>query len=142
MLTNWQNRLIKKSTLNRPININSEGEEINLIARKYRIYLLGGWGVNLGYFSISFKDTKTNEIIKCKRAVYPVQAFSHRKRAKRIFTVNIPKQSTYEVIFANPKSVKIRKSNLFISSLFTKPISNEKIEILITEQMGFFPIIK
>ena len=126
----------------RPININSKGEEINLIARKYRIYLLGGWGVNLGNFLISFKDKKTGEITKSKRAIYPVQAFSYRKRAKRILNVNITKQSNYEVIFENPESLKLKRSNLFLSNLFTKPISNEQIEILITGQLGDFPIIK
>jgi len=130
------------SKLNRPININSKGEEINLSVKEYRIYLLGGWGVDFGMFSITFKDKKTGETIKCQRATYPVQAFSNRKKAKRIFKVNIPKQSNYEVIFTHPSSLKVRKSNLFISSLFTNPISNEGIEILITEKLGLSPIIK
>ena len=126
----------------RPININNEGEEIKLSARKYRIFLLGGWGVNLGSFSISFRDKKTDEIIGCKRAIFPVQAYSYKKRAKRIFTVDIPKQSNYEVIFDNPESLIVKRSNLFLENLFAKPISNKHIEILITEQLGVFPIIK
>ena len=128
--------------MNRPININSNGEEVNLLAKRYRIYVLGGWGIDLGSFSISFKDEKTGEISRCKRAIFPVQAFSHRKRAKRIFVVDIPRQSNYEVVFENPESLIVKKSNLLISSLFTKPISNKTIEILITERLGFFPIIK
>lgn len=119
--------------MNRPININSKGEEISLFARKYKIYVLGGWGVELGNFSILFKDKKTHEMIKCKRAIYPVQAFLNGKRAKRILVVDSPKQSNFEVIFENPESLKIKRSNLLISSFFTKPISNEKIEVLIIE---------
>jgi hypothetical protein len=49
-----------------------------------------------------------------------------------ILIVDIPKQSNYEVVFENPESLKVKRSNLLISSLLTKSISNEKIEILIT----------
>ena len=100
--------------MNRPININSKGEAINLTARRYKIYALGGWGIDLGNFSILFKDKKTGEIIKCKTNTYPVQSFLHGKRAKRILIVDIPGQSKYEVIFENPESLKVKSSNLFI----------------------------
>jgi hypothetical protein len=46
--------------MSKPININKPGEEINLKARRFRIYILGGFGVSLGRFSISFKHKKTN----------------------------------------------------------------------------------
>ncbi|MEM1326877.1 MAG: hypothetical protein AAGI23_13030 [Bacteroidota bacterium] len=128
--------------MNRPININSKEEEIILADKRYRIYALGGWGIDVGNFSVLFKEQETNEIIKCKKATYPVQAILHGKRAKRILIVDIPRTSNYEVIFEHPESLKVKRSNLFVSSFFSKPIANEKIEILIIEQLGFSPIVK
>jgi hypothetical protein len=49
--------------MSKPININKPGEENNLKARRFRIYILGGFGVSLGRFSISFKHKKTNYIV-------------------------------------------------------------------------------
>ena len=128
--------------MGRPININSEKEIINLKASRYRIYALGGFGVKLGRFSISLKNIETNEIVKCEKAFWPVQAFAFGKRAKRILIADIPKDGQYELLFNNPKTLKIKHTNLPISSLFTKPMGTENIEILITEKLGVYPILK
>lgn len=128
--------------MSRPININKQGEEIDLKARKYRIYVLGGFGVNLGKFSISFKHKETNEIAKCEKAFWPVQSYAFEKRAKRILIVDIPEEGQYEVLFSNPETLKVKRSNLLISSLFTSNLATEQIEIVITEKLGFFPVLK
>jgi len=128
--------------VNRPININKQGEEIELKSRRYGIYVLGGWGVNLGEFSISFKQIGTKEIATCQRAFWPVQAFAFGKRAKRILIVDIPEAGPYEVLFNNPETLIVKCTNLPISSLFFRPLPTEQIEIVITEKLGVFPILK
>lgn len=126
----------------RLININNKQEEIELKARRYRIYVLGGFFVNLGEFSISFKHKETNEITECQKAFWPVQTYAFGKKAKRIFIVDIPKEGQFEVIFNNPETLKVNKSNLIINSLFKKPLINNQIEILITEKLGVYPILE
>ncbi len=126
----------------RPININNKEEEIELKAQKYRIYLLGGFGVNIGQFSINFKHKETGVITKCKKCVWPVQTYAFGKRAKRIFIVEIQTEGRYKLVFNNPETIQVRHSNLPISSLFRKPLKNNQIEILISENLNSFPILK
>jgi hypothetical protein len=126
----------------RPINIHSKNELVDLEPSRYRIYALGGFGVKLRQFSISFKHTETGELIQCKRSFWPVQTFAFGKRAKRIFVFDIQKEGSYEVLFENPTSLKIKHSNLPISSIFSKPMANEEIEILISKKIGVYPILK
>lgn len=128
--------------MGRPININSEKEIIDLNASRYRIYALGGFGVNLGRFSMSLKNIETNEIVKCEKAFWPVQAHAFGKRAKRILIVDIPKEGRYEVLFVNPETLRVKHSNLPISSMFRKPLANDQIDILITKKIGVYPILK
>jgi len=115
--------------MKKTININSIGEQIDLEVGKYRIDILGGWGVKLGEFSISIKDIETQDVIKCERTFLPIQSFVFGKRAKRIFIIDVPKSARYEVMFENSKSIKVKRSNLPISSMFTNPLSNEELEI-------------
>ena len=128
--------------MGRPININSTEEIVDLKVSRYRIYSLGGFGVNLNQFSISLKNIATDESIKCKKAFWPVQAYAFGKRAKRILVVDIPEEGRYEVLFDNPETLRIKHSNLPISSMFRKPLATEKIEILITEKLGVWPNLK
>ncbi len=115
--------------MKRLININSIGEQIDLKAGKYRIDILGGWGVKLGDFFILIKNIETQDVIKCKRTFLPVQSFVFRKRAKRIFIINVPKSARYEVVFKNQESLKVKRSNLPISSMFANPLPNKELEI-------------
>ena len=128
--------------MNKPININNVREEIYLKACRYRIYVLGGFWVNLGQFSISFKHKETSEITKCKKAFWPVQAYAFGRRAKRIFIVDIPKEGQFEILFNNPETLRVKHSNLPISSFFRKSLTSDQIDILITEKLGVYPILK
>lgn len=122
--------------MSRAININRQGEEIDLKVCRYRIYILGGWGVSLSKFSISFKHKETNDITKSERAFWQVQAYAFRKRAKRIFIIDVHEEGKYEIIFRNPETVTVMESNLRIGSFFSNPISKDDLEVLITEKLG------
>ncbi len=124
-----------------PIKINSQKELIDLKASRYRVYVLGGFGVKLGQFSISLKHMESGEVVKCEKAFWPVQVslvldqvYAFGKRAKRILKVDILKEGQYEVLFGFPETLRIKRSNLLFSSLFAKPLTTENIEILITEK--------
>lgn len=123
--------------MKRTININSHGEEIELEALKYKIYILGGWGVNLGKFSISFKKVATEEIFKCEKAYWPIQTYAFEKKARRIFVMNVQEAGTYEILFNNPQSLKVKQSTSLIPSLFSSALSTKDLEIIISEKLGF-----
>jgi len=113
------------------ISIHNSGQEISLEIGKYKIDVLGGWGVELGQFSISFRNNHSGRIINCKRSFWPVQSFAFNKRAKRVFIANIVEQGTYKVEFKNSRTLKVKKTNLFVAGLFQEPIPNEEISVYI-----------
>ena len=116
--------------MNKPINILEKEVEINLKARRYKIYVLGGFGVEVGDVSISLKNKETNEKITCKKAFWPVQTYEFNKRAKRVFIIDIPEEGKYEVLFFNPYSLKVKHDNLPIFSFFSYPIKTSEIQVL------------
>lgn len=61
------------------INIHNNGHEIDLKAGKYKIDVLGGWGVKLGQFSISLKHNVTGQTVDCERSFWPIQSFAFKK---------------------------------------------------------------
>lgn len=114
--------------IQKPINVNSTDETIYLDAGKCNIDLLGGFGVDLGTFSIELKNLETEKITKCEEVFWKYQSFTHGKRAKRIFTIEVPESGRYVVIFINSETLVIKHSNLFFSSMFANPLSNEDLE--------------
>lgn len=113
------------------VNIYNNGQPIDLDAGKYKIDALGGWGVDLGKFAISFKHRQSGEIVNCERPFWPVQSFAFDKRAKRIFMADIVNPGIYEVNFANPDTLKMKHGNLFLTGLFQQRIPNRKILVYI-----------
>lgn len=113
------------------INIDNNNTQIELKAKEYNVSILGGWGVSLGNFSISFRHIKTGEKIECKRTLMPIQTFNGGIRTKRIFSVTIDNAGTYAVEFKNQQTLKVKESNLLIKSLFEGFIPTKDIKICI-----------
>jgi hypothetical protein len=113
------------------INIHNNGQEIDLESGKYKIDVLGGWGVDLGLFSISFRHGQSGQTINCKRSFWPVQSLAFDKRAKRIFTVDIVEPGVYKIEFTNAETLRLKETNLFFMGLFQNPIPNDQISIFI-----------
>ena len=113
------------------INIRDNGHEIDLEIGKYKIDVLGGWGVKLGQFSISFKHSVTGQIVNCERSFWPVQSLAFGKRAKRVFVVHIDEPGTYKIDFEEPDTLEIKETNLFFSGFFKEALPNDKISIYI-----------
>jgi hypothetical protein len=113
------------------INIHSSGQKIDLAIGKYKIDVLGGWGVRLGQFSISLIHDRSGEIVVCDRPLLSVQSFAFDKRAKRIFVASILAEGIYRIEFRNPKTIKIKPTNLFFSSIFQSTLPTETISIYI-----------
>jgi hypothetical protein len=122
------------------ININSKNQEINLKVGTYKIFLLGGFGITLNNFSISLINNKSNEKIESKKAFWPVQTFVNGKRAKKILTININNSGQYKIVFNNPESIIVKKSNLKFNIFSNETLLNENLEIIITLKIGLFPI--
>ena len=113
------------------VNIHNNEHEIDFEAGKYKIDVLGGWGVKLGEFSISFKHTLTGQTVYCDRSRWPVQSFAFGKRARRIFVAHIAEPGIYKVEFEQPETLEIKETNLFFSGFFQEPIPNDKISVYI-----------
>ena len=113
------------------IKIHNSGQEIDLEIGKYNIDVLGGWGVQLGQFSVSFRHKQSGQTIACKRSLWPVQTLSFDRRAKRVFRVDIVEKGIYKVEFANAETLQVKETNLFFTALFQDPIPNNKISIFI-----------
>lgn len=113
------------------VNIHNNGCEINLKARKYKIDVLGGWGVKLGQFSILLRHNLTGKIVECERTFWPLQSYAFEKRAKRIFIANISVPGIYKIEFNQPETIEIKETNLFFRGYFQKPIPNNEISIYI-----------
>jgi hypothetical protein len=92
---------------------------------------LGGWGVKLGQFSISFKNNQSGQPINCKRSFLTVQSLAFDKRAKRIFSVDVLERGTYKVEFMNAETLKVKDTNLYFIGLFQDPIPNDEISVYI-----------
>jgi len=122
------------------ININSKNEEINLGVGTYKIFLIGGFGITLNNFSISLINEKTNEKIESNKAFWPVQTYINGRRAKNILTININNSGQYKIVFNNPESIKVKKSNLKFNFFSNENILNENLELIITLKTGLFPI--
>jgi len=65
--------------LREPINIHSIGESLYLIKGRYRVFMIGGWGIEIGEFSISIRHSKTEALNKVKRAFWRTQTFFNGK---------------------------------------------------------------
>ena len=118
------------------INIHSKDAEIDLHTVnantvEYKIELLGGWSVDLGQFSISFKHKQSGTIVMCKDALWPVQSYAFHKRAKRILIVEIKEAGKYEVTFNSPEAVTVKPSGLAIISFFQSEVPNKELAIYI-----------
>jgi hypothetical protein len=113
------------------INIHDSGHEIDLEIGKYKIDVLGGWGVKLGQFSISLKHNRTGQTINCEKSFWPIQSIVFGKRAKRIFIAHIVDSGTYKIQFEHPTTLEIKETNLFFGGLFQQPLTNDKISVYI-----------
>ena len=87
--------------------------------------------LDIGQFSISFKNDQSGQIVNCQKTFWPVQSYAFDKRAMRILKVNIVEPATYTVEFKRPTTLRLKRTNLFFRSLFQDPIPTDKISIYI-----------
>jgi hypothetical protein len=117
--------------MNHVINIHNRGHHIDFEIGKYKIDVLGGWGVELGQFSMSLKHSQSGQTVNCEQSFWPMQYYVFEKRAKRIFIAKIKQPGIYKVEFINPETIKVRPTNLFFVGHFQEPIPNEEVSIFI-----------
>lgn len=114
-----------------PISIHKSNQTVQLSMGTYSVKVLGGWGVKVGNFTFELRNLKNNRIIQPKGTQWRIQSFAFKKRAKKIFSVDIPEKGEYSIKFKNLNELKVRRSNLFMTKLFDKPIPNKDLEICI-----------
>jgi hypothetical protein len=102
---------------------------ISLQRGRYRIDVIGGWGVERGNFSISFKNMDSGYSIVSKKAFWPVQLIRFGKRAKRAFLIDVPIGGDYELEFRHLASLRVRYNNLPITSRWESIIPHSEISL-------------
>ena len=117
--------------MTQPINIHNSGTIIELLVGIYKVNVLGGWGVTVGNFSFTLTNLDNGKIIKPKGTIWRLQYYSFNKRAKKIFSLDIPERAKYHIDFINQKNLKVSRSSLFLFQILEKDIPNETIEICI-----------
>ena len=118
------------------ISIHSLGAQVELDEGRYRIDVIGGWGVTLGLFSVTLTNHET--VIPSKRAFWPVQHYAHGKRAKRVLIVDIPKKDVYHIDFNRPETLQVNHHNLPFFPIMERTVPNQGLKIRITRQFFTF----
>jgi hypothetical protein len=113
------------------VNIHTSDTQLQLDAGKYKIDILGGWGIDLGDFSITLKHIESQKVFVCKHVFWPIQSYAFGKKAKRVFSLKLTESGVFTVEFLNPESLVVKESNLLITSRLMQPIDNQKIEAYI-----------
>ncbi|MDF1697576.1 MAG: hypothetical protein P1U56_17155 [Saprospiraceae bacterium] len=126
--------------IQRPINIFTKETYLQLEQRRYRIYLLGGWGVRLNEFDISIRNTVTKEMVSAQKAFWKVQSYAYHKRAKRILIIDVPIAGKYRVLFHYPHSLRVTYNNLLISNNFFNPLPTYELDVLFSTKEGMFSV--
>ena len=126
------------SIVSRSIILTNELKAVQLENKKYSVYVIGGWSVDLGEFSLAFKDIRSQKIATCSKVKIPLQTYYNGCRAKRILTVKIPSKSTYKVLMEYHSSLKVKTSNLYLTSIIFNQDEVPYPKILISEAAGLF----
>jgi len=119
-----------------PINIADSKAKVSLNSGVYSIYVLGGWGVKLGDFSITFKNVESNQLVNSYRPIIALDTMAYNIWAKKIFNINVPEAGDYEIIFKNPKSIRVYRFNWGLLTSVFQSIPNSEIRILISDNNG------
>ena len=113
------------------ININSTNSQMHLQAMHYNIDIIGGFYVEKNGFELQFINNKTGEIIRPTNSTWPIQSIHFSKRSKRCFDLNIINAGEYTIEFFNSGKLLVKRSNLHLVMMFTKPIPNEELTVYI-----------
>ena len=114
-----------------PINIYDSGKIVELPVGIYSVKILGGWGVEVGNFSFHLENLENGQIIEPKGTFWRVQSYENKKRAKKIFTLDIGQRGRFKIEFKNQDDLKVRRSNLILTRLFEKDLENKTLKIQI-----------
>lgn len=117
-----------------PIQINiHKDQDIFLEEGRYRVNIIGGWGVKLNGFSIELEHLDRALLVIASRSFWPVQSFWKGRRAKRVFTFEIKEKGNYEFRFINSNNLLVRHSNLrtLMQRIFDDPIENKNLSVVI-----------
>ena len=113
------------------LNLNSSSRTVDLQPGKVAVWIVGGFGVKLNDFRLRFLNTQTNKAIQASVVISKVQWIKNGRKAKRMLMANIQEGGTYKIMIDGADSLEVRKSNLFVTSLFQKPLQKDQIELII-----------
>lgn len=113
------------------INIHSANSQIHLHALRYYVDVVGGFNVETNGFRLTLVHKETGEIVKPTKTQWPVQSIHVSKRSKRCFEFDIITPGPYTIEFSNSDKLLVKRSNLILALLFSKPIPNDQLAVYI-----------
>ena len=113
------------------LNLDSSNKGVDLQPGKVVIWIAGGCGVQLNDFTAHFLDLETNRAIEASVVISKIQWIKNGRKAKRMLKAVIPEGGKYKIVLHGTDSLEVRKSNLFVTSLFQKPLQRDQIELII-----------
>lgn len=112
-----------------PISIYIANHEVFLHVGKYNIDIIGGWNIEEHFFTLNLINCENKKVSYPKRVKWKIQKIEFGTRSLRYFEIEIFTSGNHLIEFIKPESLIVKRTNLFITSLFTKPIPTEEIKI-------------
>ena len=114
-----------------PFKIHKTEQKIYLSTGLYSVIVLGGWNVKINEFYLLLRNLENDKVIKPEKAKWRFQSYAFKKRAKKIFVLDILYSGNYFIEFKKPEELKVRRSNFFLTKLFENEMPNDDLEICI-----------
>ena len=111
------------------INIHNPDSQIYLQKMLYCIDIVGGFYVETNGFKPIFIHNETGEMVKPTKIRRAVQSVYQGKRSKRCFEFCITNPGLYTIEFTNANQLVVKRSNLLLALVFSKPIPTNEIEL-------------
>ncbi|OAV45101.1 hypothetical protein A3850_011645 [Lewinella sp. 4G2] len=113
------------------MNLESSNDTVELQSGMVTIWILGGYGVKLNNFEVHFINMRTRQVAVATVALFKIQWVKNGRKAKRMLKAKIQEGGMHQIQLHNIASVEVRRSNLFFTSLFQKPLRQDQIGLVI-----------
>ncbi|OAV45117.1 hypothetical protein A3850_011730 [Lewinella sp. 4G2] len=113
------------------MNLELSDDIVELQSGMVTIWILGGYRVKLNNFEVHIINMRTRHIAVATVAMLKIQWIKNGRKAKRMLKPKIQEDGMHQIQLHNVDSVEVRRSNLFFTSLFQKPLRKDQIRLVI-----------
>lgn len=111
----------------------SDAITVHLDRRTYNVFIVGGFYIKASE-DFYIKIDSPNKIITVKKKRFRTRCFKNGGKAVKYFEFDVDVPGEYFISARNTGNLEIKSSQLMTRSLFQKPISRDKIDLLIEKK--------